>query len=47
MDETTDISTTEQVSICIRYLTEDYQPVEDFGGLYQVESTTGENLTKA
>ena len=46
MDKTTDISSKEQVSICIRYLTEDYQPVEDFVDLYQVESITGENLTK-
>jgi hypothetical protein len=44
VDETTDISTTEQVSICLRYLTEDMKPAEVFVGLYEVSSTTGENL---
>lgn len=44
LDETTDVSTKEQVSICLRYLTDDITPVEVFVGLYEVNSTTGENL---
>lgn len=44
MDETTDISTKEQVSICLRYLKDCLTPVETFIGLYEVTSTTGENL---
>jgi hypothetical protein len=46
VDETTDIATKEQVSVCIRYLSNDFQPIESFLGLYQVNITTGENLTK-
>lgn len=44
MDKTTGISTKEQVSICLRYLKDSLTPVETFIGLYEVTSTTGENL---
>ena len=45
VDETTDTSTKEQVSICLRYLSCDFEPFEAFIGLYEVSDTTGENLT--
>jgi len=45
VDETTDASTKEQVSICLRYLSCDLEPLEAFIGLYEVSSTTGANLT--
>jgi hypothetical protein len=44
VDETTDISTKEQVSICVRMLKSDMQPTELFLGLYEVSSTTGKVL---
>lgn len=45
VDETTDQSTTEQVSICMRYVDETaLQPNEVFLGLYESASTTGELL---
>jgi Domain of unknown function (DUF4371) len=34
VDETTDISTQEQVSMCLRYLVDDVTPTETFIGLY-------------
>lgn len=45
VDETTDVSTKEQVSICLRWVSEDLMPCEDFLGLYETSSTTGETLT--
>ena len=45
VDETTDVSTKEQVSICARFLTDDMTPKEMFLGLYETNSTTGETLT--
>jgi len=45
-DETTDISTKEQVSICFRYIVDDLTPREAFIGLYEVASTSGESLCK-
>jgi Domain of unknown function (DUF4371) len=45
VDETTDVSTKEQVSICLRWVSEDLMPCEDFVGLYETSSTTGETLT--
>ncbi|KAK0144467.1 Zinc finger MYM-type protein 1 [Merluccius polli] len=44
MDGTQDISGTEQISICLRYVDADLEPQEDFVGLYEASSTTGENL---
>jgi hypothetical protein len=46
VDETTDSSIKEQVSISVRYINNDLQPVEEFLGLYDVATTTGEVLTK-
>jgi hypothetical protein len=43
VDETTDCSKKEQVSICMRYVS-DLRPVEDFIGLYETANTTGEAL---
>ena len=40
VDETTDVSTKEQVSICLRWVSEDLMPCEDFLGLYETSSTT-------
>ena len=45
-DETTDISTTEQVSICIRFLDEDENVIESFLQFVSVTSTRGEDLAK-
>lgn len=44
MDGTQDISGTEQISICLRYVDADLEPREDFVGLYEASSTTGEHL---
>lgn len=44
VDETTDCSTHEQVSICIRYLEGDITPVEKCLGMFEVSSTTGQQL---
>ena len=41
---TQDISRKEQLSICIRYVDQDLNPVEQFVGLYEPPSTTGEVL---
>jgi len=40
MDETTDSSCKEQVSICLRYVTESLQVHETFTGFYETTSTT-------
>lgn len=45
VDETTDVSTSEQVSICARFLQSELKPCEKFLGMYEVNSTTGEVLT--
>ena len=44
-DETTDASNYEQVTIVLRWVTEDFQVHEEFIGLYQVPSTDAETLT--
>lgn len=44
MDDTQDVAGVEQESICIRYVDHDLIPHEEFVGLYEVSSTTGENL---
>ncbi|XP_054283575.1 zinc finger MYM-type protein 1-like [Macrosteles quadrilineatus] len=46
VDGTTDVSTKEQVSLCIRHVNGDFEVSEDFIGLYETSSTTGETLTK-
>ncbi|XP_070412030.1 zinc finger MYM-type protein 1-like [Nothobranchius furzeri] len=46
MDGTQDISGTEQVSICLRYVDDGLEPKEEFVGLYEASSTTGEHLFK-
>jgi len=45
-DETTDVSTREQLSLLIRTVGEDLEAEEMFLGFTNVESTTGEDLTK-
>ena len=44
MDGTQDVSGTEQISICLRYVDQDLEPREEFVGLYEASSTTGEHL---
>ena len=44
IDETTDVSNVEQVVICFRWVSENFEVHEDFVGLYEVESTTAERL---
>ncbi len=46
MDGTQDISGTEQIAICFRYVDEGLEPKEEFVGLYEASSTTGEHLFK-
>lgn len=46
MDGTQDISGVKQVSICIRYVDTDLEPREEFVGLYEASSTTGEQIGK-
>ena len=46
VDEATDVSFKEQVSICLRYTSDDSnQTHEDFVGMYETGSTTAETLT--
>lgn len=47
VDETTDASTKEQISISFRYIDDDLNPQECFAGLYETASTTGETVTNA
>jgi len=44
VDETQDISRHEQVSICVRYVTESFEPIEVFLGFFQTHSTSAESL---
>lgn len=46
MDGTQDVAGVEQESICIRYVDHDLIPHEEFVGLYEVSSTTRENLAR-
>ena len=46
VDGTQDVSRKEQMSICVRYVDESFQPHEEFLGLYEPPSTTGEILSK-
>ena len=46
VDEATDVSFKKQVSICLRYMSDDTnQTHEDFVGMYETGSTTAETLT--
>ena len=45
VDEATDVSFTEQVSICICHVSDDMEIYEDFLGLYDTGNTTAEVLT--
>ena len=44
IDETTDVSNVEQVVVCFRWVSENFDVHEDFVGLYEVESTGAERL---
>lgn len=46
-DETTDISTKEQMSIIFRFPDKNLDAVEHFIGLYEMNSTTGESIANA
>lgn len=46
IDSTQDVSGVDQEAICIRYVDHDLIPHEDFIGLYEASSTTGNNLTQ-
>ena len=44
VDETTDVSNQEQVVLCIRWVSSDFEVHEEFMGLYSVESTRADTL---
>jgi len=46
MDGTRDISGVEQEALCLRYVDSDLLVHEDFIGMYETTSTTGENLAR-
>jgi hypothetical protein len=46
-DETTDISTLEQLTLCVRYIDVDGNLNEDFLKFIEVENLTGSNLSSA
>lgn len=46
-DETTDISTKEQLTICVRYISENNMLKEDFLQFFEIESLTGEALANS
>jgi hypothetical protein len=46
VDETTDIAGREQVTFCVRYVSENLEPAEVFLAINDTSSTTGEELTK-
>ena len=46
VDETSDISNTEQLVFCLRYVDEDLTTHEEFIGLYDMDCTTAENITR-
>ena len=45
-DESTDISSKQQLSFCIRYISDEFEAVEDFIGLYQLDSCSAEDIVK-
>ena len=46
VDGTQDITSKEQLSICIRYVDSELQVIEDFVGLYQIAETTGHAIAE-
>ncbi|KAK7925889.1 hypothetical protein WMY93_008199 [Mugilogobius chulae] len=44
LDETSDITVKEQVSICLRFINDDLEPEEVFVGFYETASTTADAL---
>jgi hypothetical protein len=46
VDGTQDIARKEQMSICVRYVDDDFCPHEEFLGLYELPETTGKVLAK-
>lgn len=46
IDETSDISCVEQVSLCFRFVKEDLTVHEEFVGFYEIKSTTSETSLK-
>jgi len=46
-DETTDISTSEQLTLCVRYIDKDGNLNEDFLKFIEVENLTGSHLSSA
>ena len=46
IDETSDVARLEQVSICVRFVEEDFTIREEFLGFYETKSTTSETLFK-
>lgn len=47
VDETTDVSITEQVVICLKWVNENFEIQEEFVGLYEVDSTSAEKIYAA
>ncbi|XP_041351026.1 zinc finger MYM-type protein 1-like [Gigantopelta aegis] len=46
VDGTQDIQGIEQESICVRYVTDNFDVREDFLGLYNISSTTGQSISR-
>lgn len=46
-DETTDISTKEQLSICVRYIDENNKLHENFLQFFEIDSLTGNDLANS
>ena len=44
VDETTDLSNTEQMVLCLRHVDDDLNVHEDLIGLYSLESTSADNI---
>lgn len=47
VDETTDVSNTEQMTVVVRSVSDCFEVSEDFLGMYQVPSITAATLTEA
>ena len=47
VDETADVSNVEQVVICLRWVSEDFNIQEEFIGLYEVTSTRADIIYAA
>ena len=45
-DETTDNSNDEQAVVCLRWVNDEFEVREDFIGLYKLESTKADCITK-